>query len=108
VPRHRFNRFDRTGNGVTFRLSSGTLRVELCSDRVVHVLASATEELPKAATPTVIGPATSRRSRLTNQQQYHSQNKIDPGSGGSQHGSASVPVADGTLILAERADGGAR
>ena len=99
--------FDRTGNGVTFRLSTGTLRVELCSDRVVHVLASATEDLPKAATPTVIGPCNESSFQIDQSaasiilKTKSIQARVDRNTGALQFLSP-----DGTLILAERADGG--
>ena len=99
--------FDRTGNGVTFHLSSGTLRVELCSDRVVHVLASATEELPKAATPTVIGLCNESSFQIDQSaasiilKTTSIQARVDRSTGALQFLSS-----DGTLILAELADGG--
>ncbi len=40
-------------NGITFQTASGKMRVELCGDRVVHVVASPTSELPTPKVPIV-------------------------------------------------------
>jgi len=33
-------------NGVTFQTAAGTMRIEACGDRVIHVVASPTSEIP--------------------------------------------------------------
>jgi len=43
-------------NGVTFQTAAGSMRVELCGDRVVHVVASRTSELPSPKVPIVMQP----------------------------------------------------
>ncbi len=37
----------KDATGVTLRLSSGVLRLEVCDDRTIHVIAGATEQLPQ-------------------------------------------------------------
>src|SRR3954470_18132670 len=43
-------------NGVTFRTAAGTLRIEACGDRVIHVVASPTSEIPGPKVPIVTQP----------------------------------------------------
>jgi alpha-D-xyloside xylohydrolase len=43
-------------NGVTFQTVAGSMRVELCGDRVVHVVASRTSDLPSPKVPIVTQP----------------------------------------------------
>ena len=47
---------ERSKDGVALRSSSGTLQVTVCSERVIHVVASPTIEIPKSIVPTVIRP----------------------------------------------------
>ena len=46
----------RTSDGVTLHSSTGSLHVAVCSERVIHVTASATDEIPNSIVPAVIGP----------------------------------------------------
>src|SRR5882762_8668606 len=48
--------FERKGNGVIVHTATGAVQVEVCSDRVVHILASATGVLARSIVPTVIRP----------------------------------------------------
>src|SRR5438552_5598867 len=43
-------------NGVTFHTAAGTMRVEVCGERVVHVVASPTSEIPNPKVPIVTQP----------------------------------------------------
>ncbi len=47
---------EKTGNGVILRSAGLTLHVGVCSDRVVHVVASTTEKIPNPLVPVVIHP----------------------------------------------------
>src|SRR5438105_3179700 len=42
--------------GVTLRTANGMMRVELCGDRVVHVVATPAAQIPTAKVPVVTGP----------------------------------------------------
>jgi alpha-D-xyloside xylohydrolase len=42
-------------NGITFDTVAGRMRIELCGDRVVHVIASSTSEIPAAKVPVAVG-----------------------------------------------------
>lgn len=46
----------RDANGVTFRTNSGSMRIEVCGERVVHVIASPTSEIPSPKVPVVTQP----------------------------------------------------
>ena len=47
---------ERSKDGVALHSASGTLEVTVCSERVIHVVAGATDEIPKPVVPTVIRP----------------------------------------------------
>ncbi len=46
----------RDSNGVTFRTAAGTMRIEVCGDRAIHVVASPTSEIPSPKVPVVTQP----------------------------------------------------
>src|SRR5207302_725825 len=48
--------FHRDSNGVTLTTTAGTMRIELCDDRVVHVIASPTADIPAPKVPIVLQP----------------------------------------------------
>ena len=54
--RFAIKEFHPDPNGVTFRTISGKMRIEVCGDRVVHVIASSTSEIPSAKVPVVTQP----------------------------------------------------
>jgi alpha-D-xyloside xylohydrolase len=52
--------FHRDSNGVTFTATAGTMRIEFCGDRVVHVVASPTAEIPTPKVPIVLQPCNAK------------------------------------------------
>ena len=44
----------RDSSGVTFRTVAGVMRVEVCGDRVIHVVATRTSEIPNPKVPIAI------------------------------------------------------
>src|ERR1700726_4088857 len=48
--------FERRGNGVIVHTAKGAVQVEVCSERAVHVFASATGVPARSVVPTVIRP----------------------------------------------------
>src|SRR6476660_10329918 len=99
--------FHKGANGITFRTAGGTMRVELCGDRVVHVVASPTSTVPSPKVPVVIQPC--RASKL----------EIKADKSNVRISSAAITVAidsatgavsflskDGKVVLAEPNDGG--
>ena len=51
-------------NGVTFRTATGTMRIEACGDRVVHVVASPTLEIPGPKVPIVTQPCRANKLEI--------------------------------------------
>ena len=49
---------ERTENGAIIRTAMGVVRVELCSEGVVHILANATGSSMKPLVPTIVRPCT--------------------------------------------------
>jgi alpha-D-xyloside xylohydrolase len=50
------SKIERKADGVTIHSSNGTLHVTVCSERVIHVVASPSAEIPKSIVPAVIHP----------------------------------------------------
>lgn len=46
--------FERNSTGVTLYSNGGAVQIDVCSDRIVHVIASPTPKIPPAIVPTVI------------------------------------------------------
>ena len=46
----------KDSNGVTFTTTAGTIRIEACGGRVIHVVASPTSEIPNSKVPVVTQP----------------------------------------------------
>src|SRR5881394_3150539 len=63
VPQFAVKESHADSNGVTLRTSGGTMRVEVCGDRVVHVVASPTSEIPTPKVPIVTQPCQSSNVR---------------------------------------------
>ena len=57
--------FHRDSDGVTFTTTAGIMRIEVCGDRTVHVIAGPTSEIPKPKVPVVIQPCKAQTIRVT-------------------------------------------
>jgi len=55
-PQFAVKQSQKDSNGVTLRTAAGSMRVELCGDHVVHVVATTAAEIPTAKVPVVTGP----------------------------------------------------
>jgi alpha-D-xyloside xylohydrolase len=55
-PQFAVKQSQKDSNGVTFRTAAGTMRVEFCGDRVVHVAATSELQIPTPKVPVVTGP----------------------------------------------------
>jgi len=55
-PQFAVKELHKDANGVTFTTAAGTMRVEVCGDRVIHVVASPTSDLPNPHVPVVPQP----------------------------------------------------
>ena len=94
-------------NGVTFRTAAGTMRIEACGDRVIHVVASPTSEIPSPKVPIVTQPC-----RANNLQVNVGKNVVKLSTGAitmsvsAMTGAVSFFSADGKTVLAEPKQGG--
>jgi alpha-D-xyloside xylohydrolase len=106
-PQFAIKESQKDTSGVTFRTASGIMRVELCGDRVVHVVVSRTSDLPSPKVPVVLQPC--RASNF----EFKADTKnltisnsvirvtIDPTTG-----AVTFLSKDGKLLLAEPKEGG--
>src|SRR5437763_13590104 len=64
-PQFAIKQPQKDSNGVTLRTATGMMRVELCGDRVVHVVATPASEIPTPKVPVVIGPCRARHVHIS-------------------------------------------
>jgi alpha-D-xyloside xylohydrolase len=62
--------FSKSANGVTFRGSNGDVFVAVCSDRVVHVVASPTKEIPESNVPVAIHSCDGAQFQTTSDREH--------------------------------------
>ena len=99
--------FQRNPGGVIFRTASGTMQIEICRDRVVHVTASSTAELPLSKVPVVTQPCDGQDFRVEPEKRFiniRTQNievRIDKATG-----ALTFLSSDEKVILAEPGGGG--
>src|SRR5678815_1111583 len=56
VPKFAVKDTRRDSTGITMRTAVGAMRIEVCGDRVIHVVASRTSEIPNPKVPIVTQP----------------------------------------------------
>ena len=99
--------FERNANGATLYSESGALRVAVCSDRIVHVVASPTREIPAAIVPTVIGECNDSKFKIeSNKSNISVRTAALEVSVDRVTGVVRFLSADGKTILSEPASGG--
>src|SRR3954463_3024997 len=59
--------FRRDSSGVTFVTAAGAMRIEGCGDRVVHVVASSTSEIPAPKVPVVTQPCNGQNLQVASE-----------------------------------------
>ena len=97
----------RDANGVTFRTAAGTMRVEACGDRVIHVVAGPAAEIPSPKVPVVTQPC-----RADHLQVKIGKKEIKLSTSAitvvvnAMTGALSFVSKDGKPVLAEPKDGG--
>jgi len=107
VPQFAVKESHADSNGVTLRTSGGTMRVEVCGDRVVHVIASPTSEIPTPKVPIVTQPC-----QASNVQTKIGKKDIRLSTGtmtvsvDAASGAVTFLSADGKTLLAEPKQGG--
>ena len=94
-------------NGVTFTTAAGTMRIEACGDRAIHVVASPTSAIPTATVPIVTQPCRANSLEVKVGKKSASIStavitvKVDAASG-----AISFLSKDGKVVLAEPSQGG--
>ena len=97
----------RDRNGVTLRTAAGTMRIEVCGDRAIHVVASPTAQIPAAKVPVVLQPCAANKFRVKVGKAGVKLNteaiavNVDAATG-----AVSFLSSDGKLLLAEPKEGG--
>jgi len=94
-------------NGVTLRTASGSMRIEVCGERVIHVVVSPGPEIPVAKIPVVIQPCKAENIQVTS---ANNQVKISTGAMTATVDTATGALTflsnDGKPLLAEPKEGG--
>ncbi|PYX40262.1 MAG: hypothetical protein DMG81_06850, partial [Acidobacteria bacterium] len=94
-------------NGVTFTTTAGVMRVEVCGDRVIHVVASSTSQIPTPKVPVVIQPCKAQNLQVASER-----NEVKLSTGviavtvNRLTGAVIFLTKDGKPVLAEPKDGG--
>ena len=98
--------FERNTNGVTLYSESGALRVSVCSDRIVHVVAGPAREIPEAIVPAVIGECNDSHFKIeSNRSKISVRTAALEVSVDRASGAVRFLSADGKTILSELASG---
>ncbi len=97
----------RDANGVTFRTAGGTMRIEACGDRVIHVVASPTSEIPTPKVPIVTQEcrANNLQVKLGKKETKLSTPSISVAVDAAS-GTVSFLSSDGKVVLTEPKQGG--
>src|SRR5258708_38220526 len=64
-PQFAVKQSQKDSNAITLRTPAGSMRVELCGDRVVHVVATTAAEIPTAKAPVVTSPCKADNVHIT-------------------------------------------
>ena len=101
--------FEQNANGATLYAESGALRIAVCSDRIVHVVASPVREIPVAIVPAVIGECNDREFKIeSNKSTISVRTTALEVSVDRATGVVRFLTSDGKTILSEPASGGRR
>src|ERR1051326_397375 len=63
-PQFPVKTFTRDVNGITVVGAAGTMRIEVCGDRAIHVVASPTSEIPASKVPVAIQPCKAQNFQI--------------------------------------------
>jgi len=97
----------RDPNGVTFRTAAGAMRIEACGDRVIHVVASSSSEIPSSKVPIVTQPCQANNLKIKrDKKEVRLSTAAITVTVEAANGAVSFFSADGKPLLAEPKDGG--
>jgi alpha-D-xyloside xylohydrolase len=106
-PQFAVHKFHRDANGISFRSAAGSMRIEVCGNRVIHVVASPTSEIPIAKIPVVIHPCKAENVQVTSEKnQVKLSTEAMSLTVDSATGALTFISKDGNPLLAEPKGGG--
>ena len=106
-PEFSVKTFTRDVNGVTVVSLAGTMRIEVCGDRAIHVVASPTSEIPASKVPVAIQPCNAQNFQIVSVKKKIklSTNALTV-SVDTETGALTFFSGDGKTVLAEPKEGG--
>jgi alpha-D-xyloside xylohydrolase len=106
-PQFKVEESRRDANGVTLRTAAGTVRVEACRDRVIHVVVSRTAQIPSPLVPVVPRPCQGGKVQVKiGKSEIAISTTAVNVTVNAATGALSFLSPDGKLLLAEPKDGG--
>ncbi len=94
-------------NGVTIQTPAGTMRIEICGDRVVHVVVSRTSQPPTPKVPVVVSPCKAGKLQIiSGKNETNLQTDAVTVAVDANTGAVTFRSKDGKAILAEPKPGG--
>jgi len=100
-------KFHRDLNGVTFLTGTGTMRIEVCGDRVIHVFVSHTSEIPAPRVPVVTQPCKAENLQVdSGKNQVKLLTEAITVTVDTATGAVTFTSKDGKTVLAEPKNGG--
>ena len=99
--------FTRDGNGMTVVTLAGTMRIEVCGDRAIHVVASPTSEIPAPKVPVAIQPCNAQNFQIVSiKKKIKLSTNALTVSVDTETGALTFFSGDGKTVLAEPKEGG--
>ncbi len=106
-PRFSIKESRKDANGVTLQTASGSMRVEACGDRVIHVVVSPTAEIPAPKVPVVTQPCVANQLEVkVGKKDVNLSTAAITVSINAKTGALSFLSKDGKMVLAEPKEGG--
>jgi alpha-D-xyloside xylohydrolase len=106
-PQCSVKNFTRDTNGLTVANASGTMRVEACGDRVIHVVASRTSEIQAQKVPVVIQPCKAQNLQIVSgKKEIRLSTDALTVTVDTETGALTFSSLDGKAVLAEPKGGG--
>src|SRR4029077_17769185 len=106
-PRFAVRKSHRDKNGITLETAAGTMRIEACGDRVIHVVASPTSEIPSPKVPIVMQTCRANNLQVKDgMKETRLSTAAITVSVNATAGAVSFSSRDGKSVLAEAIEGG--
>jgi alpha-D-xyloside xylohydrolase len=106
-PQFSVKTFTRDVNGVTVVSLAGTMRIEVCGDRAIHVVASPTSEIPASKVPVAIQPCNAQNFQIVSvKKEIKLSTNALTVSVDTETGALTFFSGDGKTVLSEPKEGG--